>query len=158
MEISNPIVKNAVAACGTARNENLAYMIVVDTPTKKEILSPVFASEWAATTRAKDVASKTSDKVSVIHKPDGKVVWENACGTAKNASDDFVTADLIFKVERAENPLNDFIHYEIKGVDKGSLPRTRKDMLIDKVKRLLTDEKRKVASLESGLRALEQVK
>lgn len=77
---------------------------------------------------------------------------------AKNASDDFVTTDFIFKVERAENPLNDFIHYEIKGVDKGSLPRTRKDMLIDKVKRLLTDEKRKVASLESGLRALEQVK
>ena len=82
----------------------------------------------------------------------------NACGTATNASDDFVTADFIFKVERAENPLNDFIHYEVKGVDKGSLPRTRKDMLIDKVKRLLADEKRKVASLESGLRALEQVK
>ena len=33
------------------------------------------------------MAGKINEKVRVIHKPDGNIVWENACGTAKNAGD-----------------------------------------------------------------------
>lgn len=76
------IVDDGVDYGINATNERLDYMVVVDFPTRREITSPLFASEWAATVRAKKIASTTKEKVLVIHKPDGKVVWENATRNA----------------------------------------------------------------------------
>lgn len=81
------IRKATANACDVATNENLPYMVVIDFPTRREVLSPLFSSEWAATSYAKRMAGKINEKVRVIHKPDGNIVWENACGTVKNADD-----------------------------------------------------------------------
>lgn len=88
---TNSVVRNAMAVKSrVARNESLEYKIVIDLPNRQEVVSPLFSSEWAATVRAKDIAAKTGEKVRVVHRPTGNVVWKNAIAAnrrvAKNAT------------------------------------------------------------------------
>lgn len=94
---TNSVVRNAMAVKNrVARNESLEYKIVIDLPNRQEVVSPLFSSEWAATVRAKDIAAKTGEKVRVVHRPTGNVVWKNAVAAnrrvARNANDDSATA------------------------------------------------------------------
>ena len=102
---TNSVVRNAIAVKNrVAMNESLEYKIVIDLPNRQEVVSPLFSSEWAATVRAKDIAAKTGEKVRVVHRPTGNVVWKNALAANRRVAKNAMTVEQQREFQKTKLP------------------------------------------------------